>query len=129
MEDLINKLREEATKSPCGVIKFAASDGNVFSHNGEFYANCKDCKRTIIEQPYPECKANHAEWGVLAKSDNPINLYIYCMTPDKKDYSFTRFWCKICSILVPMFGTKNVFMWNGNEWIKKDANKLIDDVQ
>lgn len=59
----INEFREWAKKSPCKVIKFSASDGLYFSYNGEFYHNCSNCKRTIIEQAYPECSANHAEWG------------------------------------------------------------------
>lgn len=50
----IEKMRQEAKKSPCNVIKFSASDGDVFSHNGEFYADCKDCKRTEIEESHPQ---------------------------------------------------------------------------
>ncbi len=59
----IDLMRKEAERSPCKIIKFSASDGNIFSHNGEFYSDCKNCKRTEIEQSYPDCKANHAEWG------------------------------------------------------------------
>lgn len=124
----IERMRSEAKKSPCKVIKFSASDGKIFSHNGEFYANCENCNRTEIEQSYPDCKANHAEWGVLAKSKNIKTIYIYCMTPDEKDYPFSRFWCQTCAILLPMFGVKNVFMWN-NEWIRHDPKKLIEEIQ
>lgn len=134
----IERMRLEALKSPCKVIKFSASDGDIFSYNGEFYANCENCKRTEIEQTYPDCKANHAEWGVLAKSKNGINsnntmlsntIYIYCMTPDKKDYPFIRFWCQICSIILPMMGVKNIYMWDGDEWIWHDANRLVEEAQ
>ncbi len=66
--------------------------------------------------------------GVLAKSKHVSKIYIYCMTPDGKDYPFNRFWCQTCAILLPMMGIKDVFMWNGNEWIRHDAKKLIEDV-
>ncbi len=134
-------MRLEAKKSPCKIIKFSANDGkSTFSYNGEFYANCENCKRTDIEQPYPDCNANHAEWGVLAKLNQKSKItkqpklpteemYIYCMTPDGKDYPFTRFWCRTCAILIPMFGVKTVFMWDGKKWLCKDAKKLIDEVE
>ena len=122
----IDRMREEATKSPCRIIKFSASDGQIFSHNGEFYADCDGCKRKEIEQAYPQCKANHAEWLILAKSPKAEHLYIYCMMPDGKDYPFNRFWCQICAILIPMFGVKDVFMWDG-EWIRHDPKKLIEE--
>jgi hypothetical protein len=119
------KLRNVASDSPCKIIKFAATDGVNFSYNGEFYHDCSDCKRTQIEQAYPDCKANHAEWGVLAKSRNVKNLHIFCMTPDGNDYHFDRFWCKTCSILIPMFGVENVYMWNGRVWVWHKPNELI----
>lgn len=53
------------------------------------------------------------------------------MTPesgDWKDYPFRRFWCQTCAIIIPMFGIKDVFMWN-NEWIRHDPKKLIEEVQ
>ena len=126
-------MREEAAKSPCRIIKFSASNGEFYSHNGEFYADCKDCKRRDIEQSYPDCKANHAEWGILSKGSKgkggiTKNIYIYCMTPDGNDYPFKRFWCQTCAILLPMFGIKDVYMWNGNEWIWHDSKKLIEEV-
>lgn len=135
----IEKMRKEAEKSPCKIIKFSASDGNIFSHNGEFYADCKDCSRKEIEQTYPQCTANHAEWGLLAKlkdttSKDTSKIYIYCMTPDEngnwKDYPFKRFWCYVCSILLPMFGIKDVYMWNGDnkEWIHHNAKDLIKEI-
>lgn len=123
------KMKQEAEKSPCRVIKFSASDGELFSHNGEFYADCTDCQRTEIEQSYPQCTANHAEWSILAKNPNAKTIYIYCMTPDGKDYHFKRFWCQICGILLPMFSVVDVFMWEGENWIKHDAKKLIEEVK
>lgn len=125
----IDIMRLEAQKSPCKVIKFSASDGKgVFSHNGEFYADCDTCSRTEIEEPYPNCRANHAEWGILAKSKNISKIYIYCATPDGRDYPFNRFWCRTCSILMPMFGVRTVFMWDGNRWISRNAKDLIKDI-
>lgn len=136
----IERMRLEALKSPCKVIKFSASDGEIFSYNGEFYANCENCKRTEVEQTYPDCKANHAEWGILAKSkkaeitddsrtlyDTTLSntIYIYCMTPDKKDYPFKRFWCQTCAVLIPMFGIKHIFMWNGSAWELHRPEQLI----
>lgn len=123
----IDIMRLEAQKSPCKVIKFSASDGNIFSHNGEFYADCDTCSRTEIEEPYPNCRANHAEWGILAKSKNISKIYIYCATPDGRDYPFSRFWCQICAILLPLFGVKDVFMWDG-KWIRHDPKKLIEEI-
>ncbi len=130
----IKEMRLEAKKSPCKVIKFSANDGkSTFSYNGEFYADCEDCKRTDVEQPYPVCKANHAEWGVLAKLSQRCKqtdeLYIYCMTPDGKDYPFTRFWCTICAVLLPMFGVNYVQMWDGSKWVLHDAKKLIEETK
>ncbi len=126
---LIERMRKEAQKSPCKVIKFSASDGILFSHNGEFYADCDECNRINIEQSYPQCKANHAEWSLLAKLNKKGNkeIYIYCMTPDGKDYPFERFWCQVCAILLPMFGIKDVYMWN-KEWVHHSADKLIEEV-
>ena len=125
----INELRDIAKLSPCKVIKFAVADGTNFSYNGEFYADCSNCKRTKIEQSYPECKANHAEWGILAKAHRdgiiPKVLYIYCMTPDGKDYPFKTFWCRTCAILIPMFGIDSIYMWNGEQWIFHDPTTLI----
>lgn len=57
------------------------------------------------------------------------DLYIYCMTSDGKDYPFTRFWCRTCSILVPMFGVQNVYMWDGVEWVWHDPDELINEVE
>ena len=130
----IKEMRLEAKKSPCKVIKFSANDGkSTFSYNGEFYADCENCKRTEIIQPYPDCKANHAEWGVLSKLSQKCKqtdeLYIYCMTPDEKDYPFTRFWCTICAVLLPMFGVKYVQMWDGSKWVLHDAKKLIEETK
>lgn len=125
--DIINILRQHASKSPCKVIKFAATDGKgLYSHNGQYYADCDDCKRTEIEQPFPDCKANHAEWAILNYS--PEKLYIYCMTPDGKDYPFIRFWCRTCAILIPMFGVKEVYLWNGESWDFHDPKRLIEEV-
>lgn len=126
----IESMRLEADKSPCKVIKFSASNGSLFSYNGEFYADCTDCIRTSIEQPYPDCKANHAEWGILAKvgKQGAKEIYIYCMTPDGKDYPFERFWCRTCAILIPMFGVETVHMWNGEAWIGREAKNLIKEV-
>lgn len=127
---LIDKMRQEAANSPCKVIKFSASNGEIFSHNGEFNPDCDNCKRTEIEQKCPDCTTNHAEWGVLAKTkDNIKDLYIYCMTPDGKDYPFKRFWCIVCSILLPMMGVKNIYMWDGNKWVWHDANMLVEEVR
>jgi hypothetical protein len=135
---IIKELRIEADKSPCKVIKFSASDGRgSYSYNGEFYANCENCKRTDIEQPYPDCKANHAEWGILSKRNKNstehnlqnCSIYIYCKTPDGKDYPFIRFWCRTCSILLPMFGIKDVYMWDGNKWTFRDSSELISEVE
>lgn len=128
------KMRLEAKKSPCKVIKFSANDGeSIYSYNGEFYANCENCKRTEIIQEYPDCATNHAEWGVFAKLSQECKhteqLYIYCMTPDGKDYHFTTFWCRTCAILIPMFGVKTVFMWDGETWIRRDAKNLINEVE
>lgn len=128
----IEIMREWARKSPCKVIKFSASNGEFYSYNGEFYADCEDCKRKDIEQAYPNCKANHAEWGILSKGSKgkggiTKNIYIYCMMPDGKDYPFKRFWCRTCAIILPMFGIKDVFMWD-NEWVHHDSEKLIDEV-
>jgi deoxycytidylate deaminase len=130
----IKEMKQEAEKSPCKVIKFSANDGkSTYSYNGEFYADCENCKRTEIEQPYPDCKANHAEWGMLAKLNrkgkSTEEMYIYCMTPEGKDYPFTRFWCRTCAILIPMFGVKAVFMWDGKKWLGRDAKNLIDEVE
>lgn len=122
----IERMREWARKSPCKVIKFAASGGELICHNGEFYADCKDCKRVDIEQSYPECRANHAEWGVLAKR-SPKELYVYCMTPDGKDYPFKRFWCQICAILIPLFGVEKVYLWDDG-WVSHDPKRLIEEV-
>jgi len=72
----IELFREIAKKSPCKVIKFAASNGDVFSFNGEFYSDCAKCKRVDIEQPYPDCRANHAEWGGLAKSKRICTYFV-----------------------------------------------------
>jgi hypothetical protein len=122
----IEYFRTTAKKSPCKVIKFAASDGNLFSYNGEFYSYCDKCKRTEIEQSHPDCLASHAEWGIFARSKQINDLYIYCMTPDGKDYPFTRLWCKVCSILIPMLNVKNVYMWNGI-WVWHDPLLLINE--
>jgi hypothetical protein len=124
---LIDKMRLEAAKSPCKVIKFSASDGNIFSHNGEINPDCDNCKRIQIEQGYPDCTTNHAEWSILAKNPKTERLYIYCMTPDREDYPFNRFWCQTCAILLPMFGIKDIYMWN-TKWVHHDSNKLIEEV-
>jgi hypothetical protein len=85
----VSEFRKVAKLSPCKVIKFAASDGSGFmSYNGKYYNNCDNCERIEIEQSYPDCRANHAEWGILKY--NPSTLYIYCMTPDGKDYPFKK---------------------------------------
>lgn len=131
---LIKEMRIEAEKSPCKIIKFSASDGICnFSYNGEYYADCEDCKRTEIEQPYPNCKASHAEWGAIRKMikvpKRNSSIYIYCKASDGTDYPFTRFWCKTCAVLLPMFGIKNVYMWDGNMWVYRDSSKLISEVE
>ena len=126
----IDMMRACASKSPCRVIKFSASDGYTYAHNGEYYADCTDCKRTVIEQPYPECKANHAEWGVFVHNHklwHAEDLYIYCMTPEGVDYPFKRFWCRTCAVLIPIFEYRNVFMWDGR-WVWHDPQGLIKEV-
>lgn len=50
------------------------------------------------------------------------------MTPDRADYPFNRFWCQTCAILLPMFGIKDVYMWN-TKWVHHDSNKLIEEVK
>jgi len=124
----IGMLRIVAGRSPCKVIKFAATNGwSIFSYNGQYYADCERCERTEIEQSIPDCKASHAEWGVLPYK--PEQLFIYCMTPDGEDYSFNRFWCRTCAILIPLFGVGEVWMWTGREWKFHHPNSLIDEVE
>lgn len=127
----IDTMRLEAQKSPCKIIKFSASNGEFYSYNGDFYADCKNCKREEIEQSYPQCTANHAEWSLLEKecADKGItkDIWIYCMTSDGKDYPFKQFWCQTCAILLPMFGVKDVYMWDGR-WVHHEADKLVDEV-
>ena len=124
----VSLLRAVARRSPCKVIKFAATDGvSIFSYNGQYYAECEGCKRTEIEQRNPECKANHAEWMVL--SHKPESLFVYCMTPDGEDYPFERFWCMTCAILIPLFHVREVWMWNGMGWVFHAPNLLVDEVE
>jgi len=123
----VEMLRVVARRSPCKVIKFAATNGwSILSYNGQYYADCEGCNRTEIEQAYPDCKASHAEWGVLLYK--PEQLFIYCMTPDGEDYPFERFWCRTCAILIPMFGVTDVWTWTGTRWKFHNPDRLMDEV-